>query len=188
MTPVTEPGLRAPALSPQPVTDPLTVVAVETERYVAAAGWDQPVRLFALVPSAELLAAEPALAEQAGLSDKAPGALSAVEQDGLPEHDLIEDLLAGLAWPPSVTGVLVAVERIVLPPGTENSLGDAGDASLAALADHPDRVDIRLVAAVTRAGERTCVLRQRAHDRDDRVARGAEIAPGLLDALAATLA
>ena len=38
--------------APQPVTDPLTLAALDTERHVARCGWDQPVRLFALVPTA----------------------------------------------------------------------------------------------------------------------------------------
>src|SRR6478735_8494384 len=37
--------------APQPVTDPLTLAALDTERHVARSGWDQPVRLFALVPT-----------------------------------------------------------------------------------------------------------------------------------------
>ena len=56
--------------TPQPVTDPLTLAALDTERHVAASGWDQPVRLFALVPTADLLEREPHLAE--GMADPRP--------------------------------------------------------------------------------------------------------------------
>jgi hypothetical protein len=40
---------------------------------------------------------------------------------------------------------------------------------------------------VTRDGQSRCLLRQRANDRDDKVALGDEIAPGLVHALKATL-
>lgn len=172
---------------PEPVSDPLSIVALETERYVSGAGWDQPTRLFALVPSADLLAREPALASRSGISDLAPGALSAVEQDELPEHAGLEDLLAQIAWPEAVTGAAIVVERIVLPPDAERELPREDEAALRALARHPAREDIRLVVAVTRAGEHRCLLRQRSHDRDDRVASGPDLAPGLVSALAATL-
>lgn len=178
---------------PRTIQPPLVEVALETERHVAASGWDQPVRLFALVETARLLEAEPALAEQ--LSARAaprPGALSAIEQEDLPHPESLEALLAHLAWPPEVDGAALAVERIVLPPDAITELGAdlPADEQAAAtmLADHPQRADVRLVAAVLRDGSATCLLRQRAHDTHDRVAIGAEIAPGLLEALARTLA
>jgi len=39
----------------QPIFSPLVTSALETERHVAAAGWDQPPRLFALVRTAGLI-------------------------------------------------------------------------------------------------------------------------------------
>ena len=90
----------------QHIHPPLVQCAIETERYVAAAGWDQPVRLFALVETAALLAAEPASAQQLGRDPGADpaDALSAIEQDGLPPTDPLEDFLGMLAWPPDVAG------------------------------------------------------------------------------------
>lgn len=176
----------APA-APQPVTDPLTLAALDTERHVARSGWDQPVRLFALVPTADLLAHEPQLAQGLASHDAVAGALSAVEQEDLPRSDGLEDLLAQIAWPEAVTGAAIVVERIVLPPDAERELPREDEAALRALARHPAREDIRLVVAVTRAGEHRCLLRQRSHDRDDRVASGPDLAPGLVSALAATL-
>jgi len=61
------------------------------------------------------------------------------------------------------------------------------DQAAQALAAHPDRKDVRLLVAVLRDGESTCLLRQRDHDTDDKVASGADIAPGLVQALSATL-
>lgn len=172
-----------------PVFDALSVVAVDTERYVAGAGWDQPARLFALVDTAELLSAEPDLA--AGLQPEGsagpPGALTAVEQEDLPDADTLEALLARIAWPPAVRGCALAVERIVVPPEAERGLPADPGAALQQLADHPGREDVRLLAAVTRDGQARCLLRQRSHDRDDRVATGDDIAPGLVAALLATL-
>lgn len=167
----------------QPVTDPLDLVALDTERHVASAGWDQNVRLFALVPTRELLAAEPELASRMGAGDHADGALSAVEQDDLPTAAGIEELLGGIAWPDTVTGAAIALERIVVPPEAERDLPPDPAEAVTTLAQHPSREDVRLLVAVTRDGRATCLLRQRRHDRDDRVARGEQIAPGLVAAL-----
>ena len=174
--------------SPQPVTDPLTLAALDTERHVSRSGWDQPVRLFALVPTAELLLHEPHLADGLALHDAVTGALSAVEQDELPEAAGLEELLRQVAWPEQVAGCALAVERIVVPPDAERDLPEDADAALRAVAEHSQRSDVRLLVAVTRDGAARCLLRQRAHDRDDRVALGEEIAPGLVHALRATLA
>ncbi|HET7476727.1 MAG TPA: PPA1309 family protein [Dermatophilaceae bacterium] len=177
---------------PVPNRGPLLRVALETERYVAAAGWDQPPRLFALVRTADLLSREPGLAAQLGghlgERDADPfDGLTAVEQDGVPRTASLESLLARLAWPPDVHGVALAVERIVVPPEAERDLPGDAEEAMSALAEHRDRRDVRLLVAVLRDGGSTCLLRQRQHDRDDRVATGADIAPGLVQALQATL-
>ncbi len=172
--------------APQPVTDPLTLAALDTERHVARSGWDQPVRLFALVPTQDLLAHEPHLAEGMAAHDAVTGALSAVEQDELPQASGLEDLLARIAWPPQVAGAALAVERIVVPPEAERDLPDDDTEALRVVAEHPRRADVRLLVAVTRDGAARCLLRQRDHDSDDRVALGEDIAPGLVHALRAT--
>ncbi|MEI2826870.1 MAG: PPA1309 family protein [Dermatophilaceae bacterium] len=169
------------------VVDPLAVAALETERYVAAGGWDQPIRLFALVDTAELLTREPHLAAGLTAGDRAPGALTAIEQDGMPPTTEVFDLLSQIAWPDEVAGAAIAVERIVVPPEAERDLPQDAEAALAALAEHPERRDIRLLVAVDRAGGAVCLLRQRDHDRDDRVATGPDLAPGLVAALRSTL-
>ena len=169
----------------QPIFSPLVTSALETERYVAAAGWDQPPRLFALVRTAGLLEQEPHLQAQLGGDDG--DALTAVEQDGLPDTSSLESLLAQLAWPPEVDGVALAVERLVVPPEAERDLPEDPGQAAEALATHPDRKDVRLLVAVLRDGESACLLRQRDHDTDDKVASGPDIAPGLVQALSATL-
>ena len=184
----------------QPIFSPLVTSALETERHVAAAGWDQPPRLFALVRTAGLLEREPQLRNELGHSPENPvspdgsdaaadeqDALTAIEQEGLPSTSSLESLLAQLAWPDEVDGVALAVERLVVPPEAENDLPEDPEQAAEALAAHPDRKDVRLLVAVLRDGESACLLRQRDHDTDDKVASGPGIAPGLVQALSATL-
>lgn len=168
-----------------PTTEPLAVAALETERHVAISGWDQNPRIFALVETAALVEAEPQLVLD-GAADRAPGALTAIEQEDLPRTSSLESLLGRMAWPETVHGAALAVERVVIPPGAERDLPDDADEAVEALAQHPQREDVRLLVAVHRDGRAVCLLRQRAHDRDDRVATGEDIAPGLVHALRAT--
>lgn len=178
-TPASVGGQNAEVSAPTP----LVRVAAETERHVARAGWDQSPRLFALVATADLLAHEPSL--RPGLAGADPGDLSAVEQEGMPDTTSIESMLGRLAWPPEVLGVAFAVERIVVPPDAERDLPDDPEAAVAALAAHPGRQDVRVLAAVLRSGDHVCLVRQRAHDADHLVATGPDLAPGLVAALAA---
>lgn len=176
------------------VSDPLLDALVETERHVAAAGWEQPPRLFALVRTSRLLEMEPTLEGTLEVTDDE--ALSSIEQEGLEEalgagklgtDAALDTLLASLAWPDEVEGVALAVERLVLPPSAMADLPDDPDALAEAVAAHPERVEVRLFAGVRRGVAGTCLLRQRDHDSDDKVAIGHDIAPDLLAALAATL-
>ena len=169
----------------KPVLSPLGECAVDTERHVAAGGWDQPPRLFALATNSALLAGEPALADQLHGAD--PSGISAIEQEGMPRTSSIESMLGRLAWPAEVEGVLLAIERIVVPPEAENDLPHSPEQAAEVLAAHPDRRDVRLVVAVLRDGEQICLLRQREYDEDDKVAVGQDIAPGLVAALKASL-
>lgn len=165
----------------------------ETEAHVAAFGWDQPVRVFALVRTDEALAADPDIAE---LLDAAtveesrtdPELLMVVEQEGLPAAADLEHLLAQLAWPESVHGAAISVERLVLPPAAQDEAEAITDAAerLAFLQARPDREDIRMVVGVLRSGESWCVLRSRTHDDDASIYQGKQLVPGLTEALAAT--
>ncbi|NHC13291.1 PPA1309 family protein [Motilibacter deserti] len=175
----------APSLPPPP--SPLEAVVAEVERHAAAAGWDRPPRLYALVPTAELLAREPALAAALG-EEPEPGSLTPVEQDELPRHATIEELLGGIAWPDDVLGTALVVERLVLPPEAEEGMPADEQEALEWLAAHPQRQEVRVAVGVLRGGERSCALRMRSHDDDLAVLRGPDLLPGLADALAATLA
>ncbi|MCK0111111.1 PPA1309 family protein [Ornithinimicrobium sp. F0845] len=163
----------------------LTQAAADTERHVARLGWDQAPRLFALVRTDSLRNAEPGLRDQ--LAGSAPESLTSIEQEGLRKTSNIETMLGTLAWPEGVDGAAIALERIVVPPEAERDLPLNPTEATEALAAHPARKDVRLLAAVLRTGESVCLLRQRDHDSDDAVAIGADIAPGLVAALRATL-
>lgn len=163
---------------------PLRRATLEVESHVGALGWDQPPRLFALVPTAELAAREPALADQ--LSDD-PDGMTPVEQDGIPADRSLEDVLMEIAWPDTVAGCAAVIERIMLPPEAEDSLPDDPDELIAAAAAHPDRREVRLVAAVTRDGRAHSAVRAR-EPHDAELLEGPDLVPGLVDHLRRTLA
>jgi hypothetical protein len=165
----------------------LSAVAREVEDFVSTAGWDQPPQLFALVPTAELVEAQPELAAQVD----AGAPLTPVAQDALPSEDLA-DALGGIMWPEAVQGCAIAQEIVVLPPEAEDALPageEQGDTDVLRriAAEHPQRREARLVAAVLRDGTAACVLRIRGTDGADEVVEHPELAPNLTDALLATL-
>jgi hypothetical protein len=163
-------------------------LTLDLERHAAAAGWDQPPRLFALVETADLLRREPQLAAQLSLQEHDPGDLTPVDQGDLPPHASLDELLAGIAWPPEVLGTALTVERLMVPPAVERDMPQDEGAALRWLGEHPDRQEVRLVVAVLRDGSRSAALRMRAHDEETSVLTGRDLVPGLADALAATLA
>ncbi|CAN5136048.1 MAG: PPA1309 family protein [Nocardioides sp.] len=167
--------------------DPALATAVlEIESHRSGAGWDQPAQLYALVGTASLVEKEPALAANLGLDRSSEeGGLVAIEQDSL--TDELEASLASISWPDSVTGCAAVVERLVLPPDVDGLVPDGWEAAQEFARSHPDRQEVRITAAVTRAGARYCALRLRAHDDDESVLVGTDLVPGLLDLLAATL-
>lgn len=180
---------------PNPTTGPaasLSSTARELERHVAAAGWDGPVRVFALVLTAAALLREPGLRAQlspaavdAAGSD--PYHLTSIEQEDLPEAATLEELLAQIAWPATVDGAAIVVERVVVPPEVEGQMPADSDRAVQWLQDHPARQDVRMAVAVLRDGPNACALRTRSNDDDTAVAVGADLVPGLVHALDATL-
>lgn len=177
---------------PTPAALALASEVLALEQHVAVAGWDAPIRVFALVRTAEALEQTPTLAQEIPAEAVAnaqsdPHALLAIEQEGLPESPNLETLLAQLAWPDTVHGVALAVEQFVVPPAAREGLSPDPDTQVQELLDHPDRDDVRIVAGVLRSGERWCALRYRSHDSPEQVAQSSNAVPGLLDALAATL-
>lgn len=160
----------------------------EIEAHAAEAGWDQPARLYALVPTTDLLAREPALAAAMGLDDTgAAGSLTAVEQDTVPSETPLETVLSGIMWPPEVFGCAAVVERLVLPPEVDESLPEDPVEAERYAAQHPDREEVRIVAGATRAGSTYCALRMRSHDDALSVVEAPDLVPALLQLVRDTL-
>ena len=170
-----------------PVDPHLRTAVLEIESHAAEAGWDQPARLFALVPTADLLAREPGLAAALGVADPEPGSLTPVEQDTVPGDRPLEETLHQIMWPAEVLGCAAVVERLVLPPSADEELPEDEAAAQEYAAGHPDRREVRMVAAVTRDGATYCTLRMRSHDDDLSVLEGVDLVPALLELLHETL-
>lgn len=179
----------------------LSVCVREVVAFVDAAGWDQPPQLFALVPTAELAAAEP------GIADQLDGAaeLTPVAQDALPgaesgdaggQTPALDAALAAISWPDGVAGCALVHEILILPPEAEAELDDAvahavgapgadeASAEQAAIehaAQHPARREARLVAAVLREGQALCLLQLRPAPGEDTPATAGQEGPELLE-------
>ena len=166
-------------MSPDPA---LAAAVMEIERHAAQSGWDQPARLFALVETSRLVAREPQLVGSLGDAELTP-----VEQDGLAPGRALEDQLATISWPETVDGCAAMVERFVLPPDVEADLPDEPEAAASYVAEHPDRQEVRIVAAALRSGASFCALRLRAHDDDESVLGGEDLVPALLELVRGTL-
>jgi hypothetical protein len=167
---------------------PLTRAVLEIDDYASGLGWDQPARLFALVDTAQLRTQEPGLADQLGLGEENAGALTPIEQDELPDGTPLDEFLATIAWPDVIAGCAMTVERLMLPPAAEQSIPEGlDDAALAKwVAAHPERQEVRMTVAVLRDGARESAVRLREKDSPTEVLTGADLVPGLADALAAT--
>ena len=109
--------------------------------------------------------------------------------DVIPTDRSLEDILTDVTWPDTVAGCAAVIERIMLPPEAEVSLPDDPDdpeALIAAAAAHPDRREVRLVAAVTRDGRAHSAVRARVpHDAE--LLEGPDLVPGLIEHLRRTL-
>ncbi|PZH19554.1 hypothetical protein C1I97_02650 [Streptomyces sp. NTH33] len=168
---------------------PLTRAVLEIDEYASGLGWDQPARLFALVDTARLRAQEPALAAQLGLEDEQEtSGLTPIEQDEIPANRPLDEFLGTIAWPDAVTGCALTVERLMLPPSAEAQVPEGLDQAKLAkwVAGHPERQEVRMTVAVLRDGTRESALRLREKDSATEVLTGADLVPGLAEALAAT--
>ncbi len=160
----------------------------EIEAHAAEAGWDQPARLYALVPTADLLAREPALAAAMGLDESgAAGSLTPVEQDQMPADRSLEQVLEQIMWPAEVYGCATVVERLVLPPDADPEIPEDPEAAARFAAEHPSRQEVRIIAGATRDGSTYCALRMKAHDDDMSVVESPDLVPALLQLLLSTL-
>jgi hypothetical protein len=166
----------------------LQAVVRELEAHAAEEGWDRPERLFALVDTADLVAREPQLAEALGVADPGDASgLTPVEQEPLPAGTSLEQVLAEIVWPAEVAGCAAIAERLVLPPEADDALPEDPDEAQAFAANHPDREDVRIVAAALRGGVSACAVRLRSHDDAESVVTSPDLVPELLMMLHATL-
>lgn len=168
--------------------EPLLAALIEIERFVSGPGWDQPARLFALVSTRDLLAAEPSLAGQ--IVPTAPDALSSIEQDDFnPAGEDLMNVLAHLSWPATVDGCALATERSFLPAQFEADLPADPIKAAQVVANHPQRQDLRVVAGAVRTASGNplthCVARLAS--QPDEILVGADMVPALTRALALTL-
>ncbi|WP_236567607.1 PPA1309 family protein [Nocardiopsis sp. FR6] len=156
---------------------------IDLERHAAKQGWDQPLGLYALVPTVELLRAEPGLADLLGIaSPEDEDELTPVEQEHLPDDLPLEEALGRILWPEGVVGCALVMERLVVK-GSDETLAPGEDPS----ASGRETEEIRMVAGVLRDGSRHCAMRMRSHDSESEVLSGADLVPALTSALALTL-
>lgn len=170
------------------LTGHLATSVRELEAHAAERGWDQPELLFALVDNADLARREPALAAEMGLQQgdgSVAAGLTPIEQESIPSG--LEDLLAEIVWPPEVAGCAAVVERLVLPPEADDQIPEDAEEAREFAARHPQRQEVRIVAAALRGGASACALRLRSHDQADSVITGPDLVPALLQLLHATL-
>jgi hypothetical protein len=177
----------------------LEPTVAEIEAHVGAAGWDQRPTLFALVRAAQFAADDPQTAARLRIDVADGDALTPVEQEELPDEPL-DEVLAGIAWPPAITGCVLSQEIVVLPPAAEDDVPDTGTATGADIeraAAHPQRREARLVVGVLRDGTSAVLLRLRpvpdsdnsdaaVDDPDGELLTGPDLAPNLVTALLAT--
>ena len=173
-----------------PAARPITRAVLELDEYTAGLGWDQPARLFALVDTDALLKNEPGVARQLGLEPGPAGQLTPIEQEEIPAGKALDDFLGTIAWPDSVAGCALVVERLILPPAAEAKVpGGVSERELAAwVAKHPERQEVRMTVAVLRDGTRETALRLREKDSAREVLTGPSLVPGLAEALLTTFA
>ena len=174
---------------PRPELDAALRAAVrEIEAHASEAGWDQPARLYALVPTSDLVVREPALAAAMGLDEvSGAGSLTPVEQEDVPVEESLESVLERIMWPAEVFGCAAVVERLVLPPTADGHLPADPEAAGRYAAEHPEREEVRIVAGATRAGSTYCALRMRTHDDALSVLESPDLVPALLELLRSTL-
>ncbi|MFQ6396434.1 PPA1309 family protein [Nocardia sp. KC 131] len=148
----------------------------EVAEFADAEGWGNSPQMFALVRTADLVAAEPGLVDQLDDSNE----LTPVAQESFPDDVTggsmaLDEFLATTSWPDAVEGCVLVQEIVVLPPDAEATLDDAlaplladhdaADAAARAAAEaHPERREARLFAAVLREGSSLALLQVRPED------------------------
>lgn len=161
----------------------LIAALTDIERHVGSLGWDQPARLFALVPTAQLLELEPQLRGQ--VPESSPDALTAIEQDEFAAGMDVLERLNGIFFPQTVEGAAIAMERSFLPPQYEAEIPAEEAAAVDFVHTHPQRMDVRVVVGALRDGTRHGVARVLSDPEE--LLGGEDLVPGLAEVLAKTL-
>ncbi len=177
--------MTAPQPPAEDTSDALVAALMEIERHVASLGWDQPARLFALVRTADLVAAEPHLVQALDAEHRPEDALSSIEQDTWHAGEDLVEALQQIMWPETVEGCALVLERAFLPADAEVDLPEDPDEAARYVAAHPRRQDIRVVAGVLRSGEQQSLARLASSPEE--LLGGPELAPGLSELLSQTL-
>lgn len=167
--------------------------------HVDADGWGSGPRMFGLVPTALIAAAEPTLLDQ--LEDGSE--LTPVEQDAFPDDvdggsPALDEFLSTMSWPESIVGCILVQEIVVLPPSAEHdvlaptSTTDADAAARTAALAHPEKREARLIVGVLRDGPSRSLLQLRPEEDDDPFGEmdlrtSGNLAPHLVNALYDTL-
>ncbi|WP_235487517.1 PPA1309 family protein, partial [Frankia sp. AvcI1] len=95
----------------------------------------------------------------------------------------LDEVLAGIGWPPEVLGCVLVTELVVLPPSAEEEAPYSDHEIEYWAANHPERQDVRLAVGVTRSGLHASCLRVRG---DDELVVDPDLADNLVDGLLAT--
>jgi hypothetical protein len=157
-----------------PEMDSLVLAMLEAESHADRKGWDKPPRLYALTE--KIL---PITAETRGAR---PDAMVLVEQEPLPDGDLVE-VLTTVHWPEDVVGCVLVAELIALPPRIREDASINVAAAEQWASTHPDGRPARLAVGVCRNGAHTCGFRIKG---EDNVQVGIEQADDLVTALLET--
>ena len=163
-----------------PQMDSLVLAMLEAESHVDRKAWGKPPHLYALTATTSPIAADHEL--PAEIRDARPGALIPVEQEPLPEGDLIE-ALANIHWPEDVVGCVLVTELTALPPKGEEDAPIDPAAGEQWSSTRPDGRPARLAVGVCRNGAYTCGFRIKG---EDDVQVGTERADDLVTALLGT--
>jgi len=163
-----------------PEIDSLVLAMLEAESHMDRKGWGKPPHLYALTEKTLPITADHEV--DAEIRDARPDAMILVEQEPLPDRDLVE-VLASIHWPEDVVGCVLVAELTALPPRSKEDPPIVPAAAEQWASTHPDGRPARLAVGVCRSGARTCGFRIKG---EDNVQVGIERADDLVTALLGT--
>ena len=182
-----------PVASASPALTALADSVREIEHHVADAGWDGPVRVFALVRTQAMLPTEPGLAAQLDPAVLAaaraePWHLTSVEQEELPAAPDLETLLGGplVAGDGRRDGRHGRARRAAARRRGGHAAGHRRGPGLPARRT-PSARTCGSSSARCATDPSWCAVRTRANDTDEQVGQGPDLVPGLVAAVRSTL-